>query len=120
LRAVYATARSPDKARSLFQRWLGWAKRCRLNPFRRFARTITSHLTGVPSGFEAGKHTGPADARNRALGEARARARDYRRVVEDFIAMANLVAGKLTHLRAPPFAELTVVPDKRSLLSRRT
>ena len=43
------------------------------------------------------------------LQEARARARGYRRV-ENFIAMAYLVAGKLTHLPAPPFARFLPMP----------
>jgi transposase len=111
LRAIYATARSPDEARPLFHRWLSWARRCRLAPFKRLARTLTTHLTGILNGFEAGKHNGRVEAMNRALQEARARARGYRRV-ENFIAMAYLVAGKLTHLPTPPFAQMALVPHK--------
>ncbi|MCM8595602.1 MAG: transposase [Candidatus Accumulibacter sp.] len=111
LRAIYATARSPDEAKPPFQRWLSWARRCRLVPFRRLARTITSHLNGVLSGSATGKHNGRVEAMNRALQEARTRARGYRRV-ESFIAIAYLVAGKLTHLPAPPFAQLTVFPHE--------
>ncbi|WP_423753372.1 hypothetical protein [Candidatus Accumulibacter phosphatis] len=48
---------------------------------------------------------------NRSLQEARARARGYRRV-ENFIAMAYLIAGKLTHLPASPFAPLLPVPHE--------
>ncbi|MCM8625208.1 transposase [Accumulibacter sp.] len=79
LRAIRATARSPDEARPLFQGWLSWARRCRLDSFKRLARTITSHLNGVLSGFAAGKHDGCCEAINRALQEARARARGDRR-----------------------------------------
>jgi len=111
LRAIYATARSPDEARPLFQRWLSWARRSSLVPFKGLARTITTHLTGILNGFEAGKHNGRVEAMNRALQEARARARGYRRV-ENFIAMAYLVAGKLTHLPTPPFAQIAMVPHK--------
>ena len=57
------------------------------------------------------KHNGRVEAMNRSLQEARARARGYRRV-ENFIAMAYLIAGKLTHLPASPFAPLLPVPHK--------
>jgi len=40
---------------------------------------------------------------NRALQEARARARGYRRV-DNYITMAFLIAGKLKHLPDNPFA----------------
>ncbi|HRD87573.1 MAG TPA: transposase [Accumulibacter sp.] len=97
------------------KRWLSWAGRCRLDPFKRLARTLTTHLTGILNGFEAGKHNGRVEAMNRALQEARARARGYRRV-ENFIAMAYLIAGKLTHLPTPPFAHVVGA----ALISHRT
>lgn len=112
-RSNHKTARSPGEARSLFPRWLGWARRCRLNPFKRLARTITNHLTRAPSGLEAGKHNGRVEAIDRVLGGARTHARRYRRV-ENSIDMAYLVAGKPNHLPAPPFPQLTVVPHERS------
>jgi transposase len=111
LRAIYSTAKTPDEAKPLLKRWLSWASRCRLEPFKRLGRTITKHLPGVLNGFEPGKHNGRVEAMNRALQEARARARGYRRV-ENFIAMAYLVAGKLTHLPAPPFAPLRPIPHE--------
>ncbi|WP_336511743.1 transposase [Candidatus Accumulibacter phosphatis] len=74
---------------------------------------MTKHLPGVCNGFQAGKHNGRVEAMNRALQEAgaRARARGYRRV-ENFIARAYLIAGKLTHLPASPFARLLPVPHE--------
>jgi transposase len=102
MRAIYAEARSPAEAEPLLQRWLSWARRCQLDPFKRVAKTLTQHLTGVLNGFEAGKHNGRVEAMNRALQEARARARGYR-CVDNFIAMAYLVAGKLQHLPMSPF-----------------
>lgn len=103
LRRVYATARSPDEARPLLTKWLHWARRCRLEPFKRLARTITTHFTGILNGFQEGRHNGRVEAMNRGLQEARARARGYR-LVTNFIAMAYLIAGKLKHLPVSPFA----------------
>ncbi|MER2518239.1 MAG: transposase [Candidatus Accumulibacter phosphatis] len=72
---------------------------------------MTNHLPGVLNGFQAGKHNGRVEAMNRALQEARARARGYRRV-DNFIAMAYLIAGKLTHLPSSPFARLLPIPHE--------
>jgi transposase len=111
LRAIYATAKTPDEAKPLLKRWLSWACRCRLEPFKRLGRTITKHLPGVLNGFESGKHNGRVEAMNRALQEARARARGYRRV-DNFIAMAYLIAGKLIHLPVSPFVPFRPVPHE--------
>lgn len=35
---------SVDKAMALLQHWLGWARRCRIKPFVKLARTITAYL----------------------------------------------------------------------------
>ncbi|TLD47421.1 MAG: hypothetical protein FAZ92_00300 [Accumulibacter sp.] len=111
LRAIYATARSPDEARPLSHRCPNWAGRGRLNPSRGFARMLTTHLTGILHDFEGGNHNDRFESKNRALQEARARARGYRRV-DTFILMAHLVAGKLCHVSTPPFAQMAVVPHK--------
>jgi len=68
-------------------------------------------LSGILNGFDAGQHNGRVEVMNRALQEAPARARGYRRV-ENFIAMAYLVAGRLTRLPTPPFAQMALVPHK--------
>ncbi|MCM8624884.1 transposase [Accumulibacter sp.] len=61
-------------------------------------RTLTTHLTNILNRVEAWKCDARAEAMNRALKEARARAaRGYRRV-ENFRDMACLFAGKLTHV----------------------
>ena len=43
LRLVFRLG-SVDKAMALLQHWLGWARRCRIKPFVKLARTITSYL----------------------------------------------------------------------------
>lgn len=103
LREVYKVASNPEEAAALLQRWLSWARRCRLEPFKKLARTLKKHWDGVVNGFNAGMHNGKVEAMNRALQEARARARGYRRT-ENFITMAYLIAGKLSHLPKNPFA----------------
>ncbi|MBK7677534.1 MAG: transposase [Candidatus Accumulibacter sp.] len=60
-------ATTPDEA-PLFKRWLSWASRCRLEPFKRLGRTITKHLPGVLNGFQAGKHNAPSGHESGASG----------------------------------------------------
>jgi transposase len=104
LREIYRTATSPEEAEPLLARWRSWASRCRLEPFKKLARTLKTHWEGVLNGFNEGCHNGKVEAMNRSLQEARARARGYRRT-ENFINMAYLIAGKLTHLPKSPFAK---------------
>lgn len=93
-RIIYATATTSGKANPLCQRWPGWDRRCRIEPFKRLARTINTRLTGILSGFEAGKHNGRVEVMKRALQEARTRARGDRRI-ENFIAMPVSSPGNL-------------------------
>jgi len=87
-------------------------RRCRVEAFKRLARTVTTHLAGILNGFEAGKHNGRVEAMNGSLQQARGRARGHRRV-GNLIAMAYLVAGKLAWLPGPAFAQMAVVPHAR-------
>ena len=103
LRQIYATTASPEAAGPQIERWIAWARRSRLEPFKRLAQTLKTHFRGVIHGFSAGVHNGRVEAMNRALQEARARARGYRNV-KNFICIAYLIAGKLTHLPRSPFA----------------
>jgi len=103
LRDIYRTAASPEQAEPLLTRWHSWARRSRLEPFKKLAQTLKTHWDGVLNGFNEGCHNGRVEAMNRALQEARARARGYRRT-ENFLTMAYLIAGKLSHLPQSPFA----------------
>lgn len=102
LRAIYRTAASPDEAAPLLLRWHSWARRCRLEPFKKLAQTLKKHREGVLNGIHDACHNGKLEAMNRALQETRARARGHHRA-ECFITMAYLIAGKLTHLPKSPF-----------------
>ncbi|MBL8392137.1 MAG: transposase [Candidatus Accumulibacter sp.] len=107
LRTIHATARPPDADPCrFFLLWLSWACLGRLEPCKRLARTVTTHLTGILNGFEAGRHSGRVQAMNPAPHEARARATGYRRV-ENFVATTCLSRCPETHSTAHP----TVRPD---------
>ena len=50
LRQVFRLALEPAKA--LLKDWIAWARRCRLRPFVKLARTITEHKPRIESALE--------------------------------------------------------------------
>lgn len=102
LREVYALRGDAAPRAQALKRWLHWAQRCRLAPFTQLAKTIKAHWAGVLKAFDAsGLHTGYVEAVNSLLQAAKAKARGYG-TTDHFIAMAFLIAGKLTHLPLNP------------------
>lgn len=62
LRQIY---RLPTKAAiALLDRWLAWARRCRLQPFTRLARTITEQRTGILAAIQHGLSNARVEAIN--------------------------------------------------------
>lgn len=103
LRDIYANSRC-DAAQSALslKKWLRWAQRCQLHPIKELAKTIKQHWAGILTAFEATHlHTGYVEAVNSLLQAAKAKARGYG-TTRHFIAMAFLIAGKLSHLPPNP------------------
>jgi transposase len=48
----------------LLERWLAWAKRSRLAPFRKLARTITNQRAGILAAIEHGLSNARVEAIN--------------------------------------------------------
>jgi transposase len=62
LRQIYQL---PAKAaRALLERWLAWARRCRLEPFRKLARTISDQRAGILAAIEHGLSNARVEAIN--------------------------------------------------------
>ena len=57
----------PAWARSRFLRWIPWAKRSRLQPFRRVAATIQKHLDGILNFFRYRLTNGPLEGMNNKI-----------------------------------------------------
>ena len=107
LRDIYARRCSPRESVVLLKRWLRWAQRSRLHPIQDFAKTIKAHWAGIAQSFAAPfLHNGYAEAVNSLIQAAKAKARGYG-TTKHFIAMAFLIAGKLTHLPANPLMRAT-------------
>lgn len=97
-----AHSHSPQVAREGLNRWIDWAMRSRLDPFKRLARTLKTHLEGVVAGMQQGRSNAFVEAMNGLMQNAKRAARGFR-TSKNFIAIAYLRLSKLKHLPANPF-----------------
>jgi predicted enzyme related to lactoylglutathione lyase len=67
-----------------------------------FAKTVKNHWDGILNAFDSKLTNGRVEAANGQIQAAKAKARGYG-TVRHLITIADLVAGKLTHLPACPF-----------------
>lgn len=106
LREVYARARahnSADQAGADLRDWLSWARRCRLEPFKKLAATIKDRFDAVVRGMTDHRSNAFVEAMNGLLQQAKRAARGFR-TSKNFIAIAYLRLSRLKHLPAHPFA----------------
>ena len=106
LREVYARARahnSAEQAGTDLRGWLSWARRCRLEPFKKLATTIKQRFDAVVRGMIDNRSNAFVEAMNGLLQQAKRAARGFR-TSKNFIAIAYLRLSKLKHLPAHPFA----------------
>jgi len=106
LRAVYAAAREHndhERARADLRAWVSWARRCRLEPFKKLAATVRSHFDAVVRGMLDHRSNAFVEAMNGLLQQAKRAARGFR-TSRHFIAIAYLRMSKLSHLPANPIA----------------
>lgn len=99
LRALYAEAPSRKQAEDELTRWVSWARRCRLEPFKRLAATIKAHWDGILNVFDSGLTNGAVEGMNGLIQAAKARARGHR-AARSLITMSYLIGGKLSTLPA--------------------
>ena len=105
LRDVYAQAvhsNDASHAEGLLKAWLSWAKRSRLEPFKRLAATLSERLPGVVRGMLDGRSNAYVEAMNGLLQQTKTAARGFR-TVRNFISIAYLRMAKLKDLPANPF-----------------
>jgi transposase len=106
LREVYARARAHDSAEQAatdLRAWLSWARRCRLEPFKKLATTLKERFDAVVRGMVDHRSNAFVEAMNGLLQQAKRAARGFR-TSTNFIAIAYLRMSKLKHLPAHPFA----------------
>ncbi|MEA3278055.1 MAG: ISL3 family transposase [Pseudomonadota bacterium] len=103
LREIFRTAETPSEAEALLNRWYSWARRCRLEPIKKVAKTLKDHWQGILNAFDSKLTNGRVEAANSLIQAAKAKPRGYG-TTKHLITISYLVAGKLTHLPASPFA----------------
>jgi transposase len=104
LRLIYreaAASNRDDLALAALTKWMGWAKRSRLEPFKRLTSTLKAHLGGVVRGMLDGRSNAYVEAMNGLLQQTKRAARGFRNV-ENFIAIAYLRMSKLKYLPNNP------------------
>lgn len=102
LRDLFADRPDADGARYRLQRWIGWARRSRLESFKKLALTLRGHLQGIVQHFISGLSTGYVESMNAQIQAAKARARGYA-TLDSLITMTYLLCARLKHLPANPW-----------------
>ncbi len=93
LRAIFQAAELAD-ARALLGGWIAWARRCRLEPFVKLAKTIKNYHALILNAVEHGLSNARSEATNTHLRLLTRRAYGYHSP-EALIAMAALTRGGL-------------------------
>ncbi|MDT0499326.1 transposase, partial [Algiphilus sp. W345] len=104
-RAIFETAKDGIDPEPALKRWVSWARRCRLAPFKRLGATVRNHLRGIVNSVRLGLSNGMAESINSKVQAAIARARGFR-THRHLMTIIYLTCSKLSHLPAPPYARL--------------
>jgi transposase len=116
LREVFARARSHNDATEAaadLNRWILWARRSRLDSFKRLGTTLKEHFDAVVRGMLDHRSNAFVEAMNGLMQQAKRAARGFR-TAANFIAIAYLRIGKLTHLPVSPFVHAMPRPSRAS------
>ena len=104
LRATYktgVTSNCPEQAEAALIKWISWARRSRLEPFKKLATTLKERMAGVVRGMLDGRSNAYVEAMNGMLQQVKRAARGFR-TVKNFVAIAYLRMSKLKNLPANP------------------
>jgi transposase len=118
LRAVYAKTAQENsgvQAKADLLGWISWAKRSRLDPFKKLAVTLKQRIEGVVRGMLDNFSNAYVEAMNGLLQQAKRAARGFR-TASNFIAIAYLRMSKLKRLPSNPL--LPALPQADVLIHR--
>lgn len=102
LRQLYQAHPTPEEAARLLERWISWARRCRLPALKRLGATLQQHRDGIVEHFRNGLINSFVEAMNVKIQAAKARAKGYA-TERKLIAIAYLPCGTLKHLPCNPW-----------------
>jgi transposase len=104
LRDILAWRRLPQvPVLMLMDSWISWARRCRLPPFKRLAKTFKTHLEGIRNMLTHANSNAIAESINADIQSAIARARGFR-TFRNLRTAVYLLKGKLA-LPASPYLQ---------------
>ena len=99
---IHLMCRAGEDPESLYRSWISWAKRSRLEPFKRLSKTLTSHLSGILAAYRLGASNAVAENINSQIQAAIVRARGFKSL-SSLTNIIFLTTGKLSNLPANPF-----------------
>jgi transposase len=121
LRAVYAKAAQDNRgaqAKNDLTGWISWARRSRLEPFKKLAGALKQRLDAVVRGMLDNRSNAYVEAMNGLLQQAKRAARGFR-TAANFIAIAYLRMSRLKHLPTNPLIPaLPALPPLTGLIHR--
>jgi transposase len=91
---IYRYVRCPEQARLAIQKFLVWADRSRLDPIRKFSKTVKNHMDGILRYFTSRLTSGAMEGINSRIQTIKRRARGFRNM-DNFIAMIYLEMADL-------------------------
>jgi transposase len=100
---IHHLARQGHAPEPLIRAWISWARRSRLEPFKKLGATLRDHLDGILNAYTQNLSNAAAESLNSLVQAAIVRARGFR-TPRNLMNIIYLTAGKLTHLPASPFA----------------
>jgi transposase len=92
---IYRNIKEADAADAAIKKWLSWAVRSRLEPIKKFARTVKKHYTGILRYYSSRLTSGKMESINSRVQEAKRRAKGFRNI-DNFIAMIYLESAALS------------------------
>ena len=100
---IHQRCRAGTDPEPLFRAWLSWARRSRLEPFKRLGKTLKTHLPGILAAYRLGASNAMAENINSQIQAAIVRARGFQSL-RSLTNIIFLTTGKLPNLPANPFA----------------
>lgn len=100
---IHRRASAGEPPEPLYRAWISWARRSRLEPFKKLGKTLKDHLSGILAAYEHHLTNAAAESINSQVQAAIVRGRGFRNL-RHLLNIIYLTTGKLSHLPAPPFA----------------
>lgn len=103
---IHQLCRDGADPEPLIRAWISWARRSRLNPFKKLGATLKAHLPGILAAYRLGVSNAVAENINSQIQAAIVRARGFKSL-RSLTNIIFLTTGKLAHLPANPFLRPT-------------